>query len=70
MQEASVVCESSESIYDAAQLCSEHFERQLQAADGAVGGNYREIEELWGRFNKRTADAGALPLQGRLSMRD
>lgn len=59
MQEGSVVYEPSESIYDAAQLCSKDFERQLGAADGAVEDNYREIKELWGRFNDWAAYVGA-----------
>lgn len=59
MQEGPVVYESGQSIYDAAQLCSKHFERQLGAADGVVGGSYLEIEELWGRFNQWAAYAGA-----------
>lgn len=59
MQETSVTYESSETIYDAAQLCSKEFERQLGAANDAAGVNYRELNELWGRFNDWAAYAGA-----------
>jgi hypothetical protein len=59
MQEGFVAYEPSESIYDAAQLCSKGFERQVGAADGAAGDNYREIKELWWRFNDWTAYNGA-----------
>lgn len=51
--------ESSETIYDAAQLCSEEFERQLGALNGAAGDNYRELNELWGKFNAWAAYVGA-----------
>ncbi|RYO96852.1 hypothetical protein DL765_011425 [Monosporascus sp. GIB2] len=58
MQGGSVVHESSQPIYDAAQLCSKHFEHHLQTTDGA-GDDYLEIEELWGRFNQWAAYVGA-----------
>ncbi|KAK1237857.1 hypothetical protein MKX08_002436 [Trichoderma sp. CBMAI-0020] len=59
MQGASAIDESSESIYDAAQLCSKHFECQLWVAYCTMGGNYTEIRELRGRFNEWAAGVGA-----------
>lgn len=59
MQEGSIVYESSQPIYDTAQLCSKDFKRQLGAAgDGAAGDKYLEIKELWGRFNEWAVDVG------------
>ncbi|KAJ2988255.1 hypothetical protein NUW58_g4076 [Xylaria curta] len=58
MQGGSAVHASSQPIYDAAQLCSKHFEDHLQTTDDA-GDDYLAIEELWGRFNQWAAYAGA-----------
>ncbi|PON20791.1 hypothetical protein TGAM01_v210299 [Trichoderma gamsii] len=59
MQEGFVVHESSQPIFDAAQLCTKHFEDYFKAADGAKGDNYLEMEEQWGRFNQWAAYIGA-----------
>ncbi|RYP46072.1 hypothetical protein DL768_007664 [Monosporascus sp. mg162] len=58
MQGGSVVHESSQPIYDAAQLCSKHFEHHIETTDRA-GDDYLAIEELWGRFNQWAAYVGA-----------
>jgi hypothetical protein len=56
--EGSVVHESSQPIYDTAQLCSKHFEHLLETTDG-TGEDYLAIEELRGRFNQWAAYVGA-----------
>lgn len=52
MQQDAKVNESSQSIYDAAQLCLKHFEHQLEAKVNSQEDNYLEIEELWRQFNQ------------------
>jgi hypothetical protein len=42
-------------IYDAAQLCSKHFEHHLKT----TGEDYLAIEKLYGRFNQWAAYVGA-----------
>jgi len=55
-----VVNESSQPIFDAACLCSKHFEQHLEITDGALAGDsYLAIEELWGRFNQWASYIGA-----------
>lgn len=55
--EGSVV-QSSQPIYDTAQLCSKYFEHYLEIADG-TGEDYLKIAELRGRFNQWAAYVGA-----------
>lgn len=57
IQEGCVVYDSSQPIYDAAQLCSKHFEHHLKATS-CVGDDYLAMEELWGRFNQWVAYVG------------
>ncbi|KAK4443845.1 hypothetical protein QBC34DRAFT_198771 [Podospora aff. communis PSN243] len=54
----SVIHLSTQPIYDAAIVCSKHFERQLETID-STGDDYIAIEELWGRFNQWAAYIGA-----------
>jgi hypothetical protein len=49
---------SNQPIYDAALLCSKHFERHLETTD-KTGDDYVAIEELWGRFSQWAAYIGA-----------
>ncbi|KAI1317244.1 hypothetical protein F5Y16DRAFT_392874 [Xylariaceae sp. FL0255] len=58
MQGDSAAHQSSQPIYDAAQLCTKHFQHHLETIDGA-GNDYIVIEELWGRFNQWAAYVGA-----------
>lgn len=57
-QGGSSVLQSSQPIYDAAKLCSKHFEDHLETTKGA-GDDHLAIEELWGRFNQWAAYVGA-----------
>ncbi|KAI9684270.1 MAG: hypothetical protein M1822_005743 [Bathelium mastoideum] len=54
----SAIHESSHLIYDAAQLCSQHLQHQLETTNGA-GEVCLAIEELRGRFNQWAAYVGA-----------